>query len=765
MYWADDFADQIIKSGNHKPYWVDDMKTPSGRVHIGSVRAVVSHYLVYKALIDRGEKATFSYVFEDHDPMDKLPHYVDEKKFGQHVGKPLFTVPSPEPGYKSFGDRWGSEYKEIFNSIGVHPEIILGSDLYFSGRMNDDIRTVLEKADIVRDIYRRMYDQEKPKNWYPFTPVCDECGKLTTTTTGWDGEEITYKCADGQVGKAMGCGHEGKKSPFSKKGYFAGKLPWKVEWPVKWKVIGVTVEGAGKDHMTEGGSHDFGKLICNEVIDYPVPFHFLHEFFLVGGRKMSSSKGTGSSAKEVSQIIPPYLVRFMIVRVKYNRAINFDPQGDIIPDLFDAYDKTAQAYWNKSDEKMARIFELSQLTDDVPEKHFLPRFRDITRIIQDPKLDLKKEMLSIKGGSLTDFEQEVLEERIKYAQIWVENYAPKEDVFRILKSVPKEVEKLSNQQREYLNEVLNMLGKSWDSPDVFQQAMYQKTKDMNIPARDAFQSIYIALAGKTHGPKAAWLLLENKDVVIEKFSNLDSQQENKNDGIEITESENISLHPLFKEKYPSATVGYAYIEGIVVKGIDQDLEKERQEFLESQTGLTTEALGEYEEIQSYRQMYKDMGVKWHSKRPSPEALLRRIATGKGLYSPINTCVDAYNLVVMKNRVSAGAFDADKLQTPVQVKIAEGGETAFYIGDKDEPTTLKEGEVCYFDQEGPYNVDYNYRDALRTAVTLETKNIWINTEGIYDISPKRVLQTLEDTITITQKYCGGKVLEKGIIKAE
>ena len=35
----------------------------------------------------------------------------------------------------------------------------------------------------------------------------------------------------------------------------AGKLPWKLEWVAKWKVLPVTVEGAGKDHMGAGGSH------------------------------------------------------------------------------------------------------------------------------------------------------------------------------------------------------------------------------------------------------------------------------------------------------------------------------------------------------------------------------------------------------------------------------------------------------------------------------------------------------------------------------
>ena len=132
MHWADEFAKRIVKSGKYKPYWVDDMKTPSGRVHIGSVRAVLTHELIHRALLALQKKATFSYVLEDHDPFDKIPAYLDEKKYREHLGKPLYKVPSPESGYKSYGHRWGKEYIEIFNSLGVTPKIIWGSELYLS---------------------------------------------------------------------------------------------------------------------------------------------------------------------------------------------------------------------------------------------------------------------------------------------------------------------------------------------------------------------------------------------------------------------------------------------------------------------------------------------------------------------------------------------------------------------------------------------------------------------------------------------------------
>lgn len=507
MYWADELAERITQSGKHKPYWVDDMKTPSGRVHIGSVRAVVTHELIYRALLDRGVKATFSYVLDDHDPMDSLPSYLDEKKYRQHLGKPLYKIPSPEKGYQSYGHRWGQEYVEVFNAMGVKPKIIWGSELYLSGKMNEMIRSCLDRADEIRKIYKELYGKGKPKDWFPFYAHCENCGKLSTVAvTDWDGQRVTYECRKNAVDWTEGCGHKGKVSPFDGN----GKMPWKVEWACKWKVVGVTVEGAGKDHMTAGGSHDVAKLICKRVIDYPVPFAFSHEFFLVGGRKMSSSKGLGSSAKEVSNILPPYLIRFMIARVNYNRAIDFDPGGMTIPDLFDDYDDAALSYWEKKDKKLARIYELSQVTGKPPAKHFLPRFRDVATFIQHPEIDTADRFADLKGARLTAKELAVLEERTKYARIWLDGYAPRDSVFAPTRDVPKEAKHLTEAQKAFLHSVVTLLGKTWKNADELQQALYLQSKAMDIPSTEAFSALYLALIGKEHGPRAAWLLLKYK---------------------------------------------------------------------------------------------------------------------------------------------------------------------------------------------------------------------------------------------------------------
>jgi len=492
------------------------MKTPSGRIHVGSLRGVLIHHLIYKALLSKGEKATFSYVIDDHDPMDGLPVYLDKEKYRPHMGKPLNTIPSPKPGFKSYAEYFAKEFIDVFNRLGAKPKIIWTSQLYQSGKMDESIRTVLDKAETIREIYKELYGKPKPKDWFPFQVICPKCGKVGTTTVyDWDGKTVAFKCLPNLVEWAKGCGGKGRLSPFGG----TGKIPWKIEWAVKWKVIGVTIEGAGKDHMSAGGSHDVAARVCQRVLNYPVPYSFSHEFFLIEGRKMASSKGRGASAKEVAEIVPPYLLRFLMARVKYSRAIDFDPTGWTIADLFDEYDRVARVYWQEGVKKdLGRIFELSQPEGKPPKKMFLPRFREVAQVVQMANLDAQKYFEEKKEGRLTAAEKKELLQRIKYARIWLDGYAPKEAIFKIQDKLPREAKKLSRKQKEYLGALADLVDKAKDAAEL-EKKMYQLAKKLDLPSKDAFQAIYIALLGKTHGPKAAWLIMgEKKDKIIKLLS-------------------------------------------------------------------------------------------------------------------------------------------------------------------------------------------------------------------------------------------------------
>ncbi|MBU0998394.1 lysine--tRNA ligase [Patescibacteria group bacterium] len=516
MYWADEIAKKIISSGKYMPFWVDDMKTPSGFAHIGSLRGPLIHSVIYRALKDVGANVKFTFVFNDFDTADDLPSEFKEK-LSNYFGYPLNRIPSPDKNFKSLADYFSNDLRKVMEELGVEAQYLSSWKMYKDGKFDEVIKIALDNGEKIQDIYKKISgSNKKVLGWLPFQVVCEKCGKLGTTRVfDWDGKEVSYKCEPNLVKWAKGCGHEGKISPFGGR----GKLPWKVDWSAHWKVIGITIEGAGKDHASKGGSYDIAMELCDKVFNFPKPFKLPYEFILIGGKKMSSSKGVGLKAHDITKILPPKLARFLFTRTKYKEQVNFDPLGSMaIPNLFDEYDKSWKEYINSGNENLSRSFELAQIKT-VPEKKdlFIPRFRDIANYLQQPNVKLIDKFEEIKGSKLTKEESEVLKEREKYARVWLKEYAPDDFQVAMLENLPKEVKDLSIKQKEFLGKLVGLIEKT-DSAEELQSKLFELTKEINIPSLEAFSSIYLSFIGKERGPRAAWFLLSlSKDKVIKRL--------------------------------------------------------------------------------------------------------------------------------------------------------------------------------------------------------------------------------------------------------
>ncbi len=732
MFWAD----KLLKNRSNTE-WINDSWTPSGIIHMGGLKGPVIHDVLFKILRKQGNDVKFTFGFDDLDPIDGLPKNLINSH-ADYMGIPISVAPSPD-GKGTFGEYFGAKMKGLFHNLGITGEIYLASEYYKKGIYNDAIRFVLDHTAEVRKVYEEMYNKTVKNDWFPLQVVCPKCGKLgTTKITAWDGKEVQFVCDPTLVKWAQGCGMTGSMSPFDGN----AKMPFKVEWAAKWWTFGVTIEGAGKDHASAGGTYDIARNITKNVFGKEPPLKLPYEFFLYDGKKMSSSKGLGLTGGQLLEVMPPEMVRFLMIKTEPNTAVEFNPFGtQIIPKLFEDYLKAAQEYENKESTDFARAFELSAVGDIKIPPQF--RFLTLAQWVQMPDMEEK-------------IKKEGLEEWAKYAKIWVEKYAPDSEKFVVSETVSNGAKNLNNNQKELLKKISLKLDKNWDAEE-FQAQIYEYGKELSLTGKETFAAIYNALIGKDHGPKAGWLILSlDKEFVKKRFEEVSVQ--NINEQIEVQTSQSLSkpeifsIDPELKNKFPSISVGVAVIKGVTIEKTNPELEKEKEVLLKSLEGLTTEQLGQYLEVINYRNLYKEMGVDWHSKRPSPEALLRRVALNKGLYT-INTCVDAYNLVVMKHRVSVGAFDLDALEFPTILRLAKNGETIHLLGDES-PTEYRDGEMAYFDKNGGFNIDFNYRDAQRTAVQLETKNVYINVDGIFDITPSQVEKSLREACDMIMKYCGG-----------
>jgi len=119
MEWADELAARV--SG---PQVVNDSKTPSGTVHVGSLRGPVILDVIVRALRAAGHEATLLYGVDDLDPMDAqallTPDAVDRE-----MGRPLAHIPDQAgDGHASYARHHAQVFIDLFDGLGVHPDRI-----------------------------------------------------------------------------------------------------------------------------------------------------------------------------------------------------------------------------------------------------------------------------------------------------------------------------------------------------------------------------------------------------------------------------------------------------------------------------------------------------------------------------------------------------------------------------------------------------------------------------------------------------------------
>lgn len=480
MFWADKLLEN--RKGRER---INDSFTPSGIVHMGSLKGPVIHDVLFKILRKNGDDVTFTYGFDDFDPIDGLPSNLQEK-LGEYMGVPIFKAPSPD-GNGTFGDYYSNMMLNLLKQLGIEGKVYRTSEMYLSGKFDEAIKFVLDNSEKVRKVYSEMYGKEISSAWYPFQVICPNCGKLgTTKVTGWDGKEVSFECSRDLVKWANGCNTRGMISPFGGN----GKLPWKVEWAAKWWIFNVTIEGAGKDHASAGGSYDVARKIIEDVFGQKPPLRLPYEFFLYDGKKMSSSKGLGLIGNDLLEVLPAQLVRFLMIKTDPNTAVEFNPFGtQIIPKLYDDYLKAADEHKIDPQSELARAFELSQIGDLIYPPNF--KFLTLAQWVQMPNMDRQ-------------IEEDGLSQWAKYAKVWVEKYAPENDKFLVQKKMP-DISALSEGQKEYLSFLIPLFDNEISAEDL-QTAIYNGAKEKGISSNDAFRAIYTSFLGKDHGPKAAWLL-------------------------------------------------------------------------------------------------------------------------------------------------------------------------------------------------------------------------------------------------------------------
>lgn len=557
MHWADVVAEKLMKKGGK--HILATAITPSGPIHIGNMREVLTTEAIYRALIDRGGEAKLIYIGDTYDPLRKVYPFLP-KSYEKHVGKPLSEIPCPCGKHENYALHFLSPFLKALEELGIHPEVYLAHEMYEKGKYNEAIKTALDNAAKIKKIIEKISGRDLPDGWMPFNVKCSKCGKLNASVIKYEYPFIEYSCE---------CGYKGKADV---RNGGIGKLPWRVDWPARWKIFGVTFEAFGKDHAASGGSWDTGKVIVEEVYKYPAPMPLVYEFIHLKGKgAMHGSTGTAIAAEEMLHMTPPEVLRFLLMKYEPSRHIEFD-SGLGLLDLVDEYDKYERIVFEgkerqkhremkarevpreidltralhpvgsekgleatsashdfffvddqtvieiSSDGNVAkgvthefadieRVYELSQPNARIPEK--LPvqvPYRHIVTLVQIAK-DWKGvfEILRRNGEieKLSKYEEEKLKERIKKAQYWLKNFAPEQIKFEVKEKLPL---KVSREQKRFFEMLKKELARKQWNAEVIHATIHEVAKSADMPASKAFQYVYQLILGQKKGPRAGYFI-------------------------------------------------------------------------------------------------------------------------------------------------------------------------------------------------------------------------------------------------------------------
>lgn len=487
-HWGDDIAQYILETFPGRDiYTCAAGISPSGIVHFGNFRDVITAYTVHKALVARGVKSRCIFSWDNFDRFRKVPMNVPES-FVKYIGQPLSSVPSPVEGFSSYSEYFQRPFEEGMRELGIDLEYKNQTNEYKSGRYDTEIFFALQKRKEIAKILLsfmtekgketgNIVDEDYIEDYYPISVYSRFTGKDSTKVLNYDGKStITYKCIE-----------TGKEETVDLSVEHIAKLSWKVDWAMRWKEEGVVFEPGGHDHASPGSSYDVSSKIAQEIFDISEPAFMEYKFVgLQGlGAKMSGSKGNAVSPLELLEIYEPDLLMWLYMKKRPDQAFSLAFDTEIYRQ-YDEYDREKGG--NRIPFKQA--VALGQIVQWNEEK-----FHDLLQALK------------------VEYDAESIGSRMGRAKNWLEKYNP-DEVIKLNDTVNTEyAEKMNEQSRDQVKKLKEELEKTHETVEELEQLVYSIPKDTeltdkeNAPRqREFFKHIYNLLIGKDAGPRLSTFL-------------------------------------------------------------------------------------------------------------------------------------------------------------------------------------------------------------------------------------------------------------------
>ncbi|MFC9883537.1 lysine--tRNA ligase [Streptomyces libani] len=552
--WVSRFADEVIAEAERrapgKPVVCASGLSPSGPIHLGNLREVMTPHLVADEIRRRGYEVRHLISWDDYDRYRKVPAGVAgvDESWAEHIGKPLTSVPAPAgSAYPNWAEHFKAAMSEALAELGVEYDGISQTEQYTSGVYREQILHAMKhraEIDAILGQYRTKKapakKSQKPVDeaeleaaegsgaaaeddgsggsagYFPYKPYCGQCAKDLTTVTSYDDEttELVYTCTE------CGFGETVRLSEFNR-----GKLVWKVDWPMRWAYEGVIFEPSGVDHSSPGSSFVVGGQIVRKIFDGDQPIGPMYAFVGISGMaKMSSSRGGVPTPGDALKIMEAPLLRWLYARRRPNQSFKI------------AFDQEIQRLYDEWDKLESKVADGSALPADAAaysraartaagELPRTPRplpYRTLASVA-DITAGHDEQTLRILSDLDPDNPVTTLDEtrpRLDRAEYWITTQVPAEQR-TVVRAEPDEelLATLDEQSRGSLRLLLDGLDTHW-SLDGLTTLVYgvpkvqaglepdaKPTPELKVAQRAFFALLYNLLVGRDTGPRLPTLLL------------------------------------------------------------------------------------------------------------------------------------------------------------------------------------------------------------------------------------------------------------------
>ncbi|MBK6919098.1 MAG: lysine--tRNA ligase [Deltaproteobacteria bacterium] len=518
-HWADVAAARTLQAHPQRDsITVAAGITPSGVVHIGNFREVMTVDLVARALRDRGVKVRFLYSWDDFDVFRKVPADAPAaESLQQQLGRSIADVPDPWGEHDSYASHHIASFEQSLEPLGIRPEFIRQSRAYRAGRYAEGVRAALQHAGTIRGILNAARERNGarsllPDTWLPLAGFCRACG-FDDLDFAWDGEWTVQ----------VHCKHDGCGSDHAVDLRQGGdlKLPWRVDWPMRWGFEQVCFEPGGKDHSSAGGSYDTAKDIVREVYGWVAPQYVGYDFVTLKGAagKISSSKGGVVTVADCLEVYEPEVLRWMFASYRPNTEFQISFDLDVIK-LYEDYDRCVRLAHESDDgsskdkkrQAARRTLQLASVDHRgvvaggaVP---CLVPFRHLGVVVQIFDGDLDRTLAQLRSvGAVPDDEGAIARARVRAERAWrwVCDYAPEDFRYRI-RAAPERAT-LDAEAQTLLARLVELLrGEPAASLEAALTEQFKRWSGEGIDLKRFYPVVYGLLLAREQGPKLTSLL-------------------------------------------------------------------------------------------------------------------------------------------------------------------------------------------------------------------------------------------------------------------